>query len=292
MKFTEAAGTILSEKVLPKRHKKVVQYRLVNLDSIDPRSKLPVMPVTETFFGEYTFNDIGEPDVYKRSKVIKNVVSKERQKDQYGKDFFTDKIEQVAFENGYITVNTDTQPDLYVWLELHPNNGSNKRRPSTEPIRFIRTDANEKSSVEKTADILLVAEAITIANRLSYDQVKQYCASLALSGSAMITFEGRQSGDVRHDIMEFAKNNPRKFLDCNPDIKVRIRLNVTDAKTLIKIEHDEENRSFKFIGEKKAFFTYNLGEHGDDALVEYLSGEKGEKDLDKLQKALLPEDED
>lgn len=275
----------VSRKTLSKlKRNDTVTYRIIGLGQINPATSEPVIPADEIFSGDYTFHDINESDEFSRDKLVKNIVSHRMVEDGKGGQYRQDKTADVIFQLGFITVVPAKQQGLFVYLELHPNNASNKWRPAGAVAVFERVQ-----EAPTTRELLLgeelIEQAVALARRMSLADKR-----IVLGPGA----DKKDSDAILYDVLQLAKSAPREFIENAPDEKAKVKLNVTDALVSNVLIHDEDSRKFILAGKKKeAIFTYQPGTpEPTRSLVDFLSEAEHVAQYNALVSAMVIVDED
>lgn len=275
----------VSMKTLSKlKRNDTVTYRIIGLGQVNPATGEPVIPADETFISDYTFHDPNEEDEYSRDKLIKNVTGHSLVEDGKGGQFRKESTAAVVFQLGFITVVPSKQLGLFVYLELHPNNASNKWRPGGATPVFERVQ-----EAPTTRDLLLheelIEQATSLARRMSLADKRVVLGDKA---------NGKDSDAILYDVLQLAKASPREFIENAPDEKSKIKLHVTDALANNLLTHDEDTRKFILAGKKKeAIFTYAPGAPDPTrALIDHLSEKDNRESYEKLVTVLTVVEED
>jgi hypothetical protein len=270
----------ISEKTLSRlRRTPIVQYRIIGLGQINPSTGLPVLPPGELFFGSYAFYDKHEDDEYQRDKLVKYII-KSQPKEVEGRRFIEEIEGEVTFESGYITVTPATQLPLFIYLELHPANASNKLRPNHIAAKFERVE-EPKTAKELLVEEDLIHQAVRIARSMTPD------ARRAILGAEQT--EGKSSDDILLDTIKLAKTDARSFIERANDERAKTKILILDAISSNVMKHDLDTRSYYVLGDKgkkEVIFSYDPGtEDTSKALLDHLASEKGKESIAKIDVA-------
>lgn len=237
----------LSDLILPPiTRKTIAKYRVIGGDQINPATGqlADVQPIY--LEGSYMLYDKGEGDLSKRQKLMQNKTGKkERIRDRKtGLESIEDIIEPVEFINGVITVSVEAQYPLYVWLELHPLNKSNKHRENGIVPAFERIDIQtNKSTAFMLAEEELQEEALLEIRKMTkVDDINAYAASAGIP-----TTEGNKQRDmalIKSDLRGWAYKNPRSFFALSKNARHAIKMTVLEADSFGIIEYDVDKRKW------------------------------------------------
>ena len=280
-------STNLSNELLPRANKLVAIYRLLSLGEIDPLTKEEVIPPPAIIPSTYTLFDKFENDQNRKHKVMKSISGIEHRVGKDGKPERIEVLKDIEFSGGYLMLNTQTQYNTFLFVELHPLNTSNRFRKDYPngggQALFERVDKEYKNTSIKIAEADLSHDAETSIRKMEYNKVKEYSVDLGLSVLNM------RPDDVKLNLRQFARNNPRKFLASHPDEKIKATLSVLDAMSLGLLEYSDDGRKFSIFNEESPFYTVTAGNEAQTDLVDYLVTEDGENDLNEINRLLLEE---
>lgn len=258
----------------------VVTYRRITVGQINPITDppQPVIPSTSVLTGSIEVYDKFEPDHLLRNKTLRNITSSKTVYDEKNRPYIQETESPVIFEGGHITINPAKNYGTYVFLERHPGNGDNPYRPENAPILFERVK-EEKSIKEQLNDEAIARLAINQAHDMTVADARAIIADLAPE------FPVNAAGtDVRYKAIQLAKENPRAFVSSSPTEEVKTKIQISDAMASGAIDLDEDNRSWKLMGEKPSILTtYQLQDDPYEALEKALTGKDGEKLLAKIE---------
>lgn len=253
----------LSTIVLPPiMRKRMAIYRIKDADKINPATGLPAEKQDVTFPGTYSFYDKGNPDLTKRTILMRNIIRQEMVIDKDGRQVLEDVIDPIVFRAGVLQFDIEANYRLYVFLELHPWNESNKFRPMGGETIFERTDIKtNKSLAFKFAEEEMQTDAINIVR-----DMKDRNIIIGYATSAGIpTMENGATRDIpsiKSDLRAIAMKDPRKFLSLSNNTRASVRINILDALSLGFIEYEPD---------KKRFIDPD-GDTGDEILHVHLPG--------------------
>lgn len=272
----------LSEKILSTITEKqmVVTYRVLGLGQIDPLTNQPVIPATHVLNADYVFYDEFEPDLNKRRKLIQNIVSTMPKKMADERVIMFDKTAEVMFANGFITVDTVKQRDLFIWLELHPGNVSNRFRGDANIAIFQRESA-EKAVKETISDELLAAQAVVMVSRMGTAEKRAILES-NYAGSTV----NKDSEAIDLDIIALAKKKPRAIMASIKDEKTKVKMALADARTRNILIIDAQSGAVTLQGDDKALLSVAGSQEPAAAILTFFLDKKNAASLAKLNEAL------
>lgn len=237
----------LSDYVLPPiTRKQTAKYRVIGGDQINPATKM-LAEVQPIFLeGNYMFYDPGKSDLSKRQVHVRNFTGKKERirNKQTGEEMIEDVVEAVEFLNGVKMVNVEAEWPLYVFLELHPLNASNKHRNKAASPAFERIDIqNNKSVAFMLAEEELQEEAIAEVRKLvNVNDINGYAGAVGIP-----TREGgnqRSVALIKSDLRTWAFKNPRGFFALSKNTKHAIRMTVLEADSFGIIEYEADKKKW------------------------------------------------
>lgn len=282
----------LSVQVLPPiSAKKLAIYRSHEEDIIDPliveAQFSRILPPDTVISGTYSFNDPGEEDLYKRSKLIKNVGSMNAQPEiingrPTGKTIYVEEIEPIIFNGGFLNVNIETQYPLYVFMELCPLNRSSKFRGVN--TAFFRFDLNLRGRALQHLEEDLGLDAELKVRDMGEKDVLSYASSVP---GGQIIIEKRNWHDIQRDLRHFARNNPRPFFNLLRNSDAVIRFIRAESQDKGFIVYDKDLKAWFHYGEPAPVLELPKTENNPvDALNKFLASKDGEPHLAKLEEKI------
>lgn len=182
----------------------------------------------------------------------------------------------IIFVNGTITVDK-TNPNLIKFLQLSNHNEDNKNRVSGKAIYFKKL--NPQETAKKSVDsIILESKAVAACLGMNFEKLKGYAKVMSIDTN-------RSAEEIRHDMILFAKKNPKTFMDGIDDPSIARQSVVNDAVELgiLKVE----GRHVKWAGGGKGALikTAPVGVEPVKHLAEWTMEDKDGGDLfDELEK--------
>lgn len=243
-KRRELNTNISSLALPPITRKTVAKYRVIsNGDEINPATGKPADIQPIYLPGSYLFHDKFDPDFTNRDKMVYNKTGRKEQiKHKDGTNTMEDVLDPVEFHDGVKTVNVEAQYNLYLFLELHPLNKSNKLRPKDISPAFERIDLiNTKTEAFMLAEQELQEEAIIEVRAITnIDEI----IGRAVSAGIQTVEDGkpRSTALIKSDLRDYAWRNPRGFFGLSKNTKHAIQMAVLEADSfgIIDYEHDKK----------------------------------------------------
>lgn len=286
--ITKSSG--LSERVLPPlTSRQVAIYRSFEDDQVDPlilEARFnKVLPPHTIIEGTYAFNDPFEPNLYQRSKLMKNISRLDRRPEVVngratGKEVFEEQIDPVIFEAGWKRVNIITEYPLYVFLELHPLNKNNRYRNALTNA-FFREDITYRgnSTVALEQDLALEAE-IKVRDMDSKD-VMQYASAVP---NGAINVVNRSIGDIRRDLRFYVRQHPRVFFDLIRNSASITQFIVAQSRDHGFVVYDKDLKTWFHYGEPTPLLQCEKTEKNPaEVLIKFLGSKEGGADLKILE---------
>lgn len=169
-------------------------------------------------------------------------------------------LEPVIFEDGFLYVKKENQV-LQQFLHYHPLNGT----------KFVEVD-KAKDAAEIVDQLMIEADALTEAKKLSLDQLENVCRVLFNTNVDRLT-----SSEMKRDVLVFAKNNPQDFLDiCNdPELKIMGTVQSFFDKGHLAYRKSGKEVWFNTPTNKTKMLNVPFGADGLDLVVSYLQSDEG-----------------
>lgn len=263
----------LSDLILPPiTRKSIATYRVVSQNVINPATRQEADPKTVILPGTYKLYDWGEGDFTKRWKIMKNLSGAgDIVEDKVtGKQVIEDVIEPVVLMNGIKKIDVERNYREYVFMELHPLNGSYKRRDNSFAKKFIRTDLETNKSVAfKSAEMDLAYQAEGEILKMNKDEIIGYATTANIP-----TYEGtrqRMIAEVKSDLRVFARSDPRRFYSMANNVEAAVRMNVLDVLGFGLMEYQPDKRRYVVPYTDEVIHTHAVQEDPTESLVKMLS---------------------
>jgi hypothetical protein len=177
-------------------------------------------------------------------------------------------VEPIIFENGVLRVSkTDTT--LQQFLKYHPGNGSIFEEFS--PERDAEMDIEE---LNYEVDALIAARELDLNTMMAIGRVY-------LNGNV----DKMSSNELKRDILLFARNYPRDFMEAvnDPDLATSNIAARAISEGYVTFRGNKD-LFYNLKDNKKKILTVPFGEKADDALMAWLHSEAGNEFYNYLTK--------
>ena len=182
-------------------------------------------------------------------------------------------LEPVTFEDGFLSVPR-TNPVLQEFLHYHPLNG----------IIFTEVD-EEKEAHEEVSDLNIEIDALIAARELSVEQIETMTRVMFGKDPSTIPTDV-----LKRDILVFAKNEPREFLNIinDPELQFQAKIRKFFERNLLGFRNNDKEVWFNTSTNKKKMLTVPFGESPYDVVGQYLLSNDGFDAL-KMLEAMIDE---
>ena len=172
-------------------------------------------------------------------------------------------LEPIVFEDGKLMVQK-TNPVLQEFLSYHPGNVENGGS------EFYEFDP-EKVAQQNIENLNLEVDALIAVRSLDINTMKSI-GRVHLNGNV----DKMTSSELKHDILLFAKQNPREFLDAidDPELGVSNMASRALSEGYIQLRGGKD-LFYALPDNKKKIMTIPFGQKPEDALSEWLHSDKG-----------------
>jgi hypothetical protein len=180
-------------------------------------------------------------------------------------------IEPIIFEDGFLSV-PKTNPVLQLFLHYHPFNGA----------IFTEVD-KEKDAAAELEDLNYEADALIEARQLSVEQIETLTRVMFGKDPSTIT-----TSELRRDILVFAKNEPKEFLNIlnDPDLKFQAKIHLFFEQKLLVLRNGDKEVWFNTATNKKKMLSVPFGEEPYDTVAYFLKSDEGIDSLKMLETTL------
>jgi len=176
-------------------------------------------------------------------------------------------LEPIVFEDGFLTVRKENQV-LQRFLSLHPDNG----------YLFVEID-NERDAQVDIDNVNIEVDALVAARSLDITRAEQ----IARGGLGLST-EKMTSAEIKRDVLLFARQYPREFMDVLNDPMLELISKVYEffSNSLLTYKNNKDVH-FNLSGNKKKMLTVPFGESRDYIVASYLQSDDGIETLKMLE---------
>jgi hypothetical protein len=176
-------------------------------------------------------------------------------------------LEPIIFEDGFLHVRKENQV-LQEFLSLHPDNGT--------LFMEVNTEKDAQAELEK---VDVEVDALIAARSLDINRAEQIAR-----GALSLKTEKMTSAEIKRDILLFARQYPKDFLDVLNDPMLELISKVYDffSNGLLSYRNNKDVH-FNFKGNKKKMLTVPFGETRDYIVASYLQSDDGIETLKMLE---------
>lgn len=177
-------------------------------------------------------------------------------------------LEPVIFEDGFLFVRKENQV-LQEFLHYHPLNGK----------AFIEVN-KAKDAATEIEDLMVEADALVEAKKLSLEQLENICRVLFGSDISKMS-----TAELKRDVLVFAKNNPQDFLEVvnDPELKIMGTVERFFAEGLLSYRKSGKEVWFNTSTNKTKMLNVPFGTDGSDLVVSYFKSDDGVEVLKHLE---------
>ena len=179
-------------------------------------------------------------------------------------------LKPIIFENGFLRV-PKTDPVLQYFLEIHPDNG----------IKFEEVN-NERDAEQELENINYEVDALIAAKQMELSDLERI--GRVVLGRDVTKMS---NSELRRDVLVYARNNPKEFLDTIDDPMTNLSATVALMfdKGLLSWRSGKDVH-FNLPNNKKRMLTVPHGESRDFIVASYLQSDEGLETLKLLEPML------
>lgn len=180
-------------------------------------------------------------------------------------------LEPVVFEDGLLHVPKNN-PVLQQFLHYHPLNG----------VAFVEVD-KEKDAQKEFDELNYEVEAMVAARSLTIDQIELMTRVLFGKDPSTVT-----TAELKRDILIFAKQEPKDFLDImkDPELNYQGKVRTFFEKGFLQTRKNEKEIWFDTATNKRKMMSVPFDAHYIDAAAQFLKSDEGADSL-KMLDAML-----
>jgi hypothetical protein len=180
-----------------------------------------------------------------------------------------ERLEHVAFREGKLFVPKEKQT-LQKFLDIHPLNG--KKFEEFNPVQIAEEDL----------DVLeLELEAMNTAQKIDIDHAEAILRSDLGNEVSKMT-----SKELKRDLLIFARNNPKLFLELANDENINIRNMGIKAVENNIINLSSDQRTFEWASTGRKLITVPFDENPYSALAAWFKTDEGVEVYQTIEKKL------
>jgi hypothetical protein len=175
----------------------------------------------------------------------------------------------IVFREGRLFV-PEEQHNLRMFLEMHPDNKVNGGKI------FAKVDHAALAKKELEGDFLY-ADAVNLVRTKPVDEIMSVATAFAINTDRMVD-------EVRHDLLVFAKKNPKAFIEAFDNPVIETKAKVKKAMKYNIISHN--NGHIVWTDTNKHIISVPAGKDPVDNFVRYCMTEGGSIVLDEIERQL------
>ncbi len=179
-------------------------------------------------------------------------------------------LEHIVFNDGALHVPKEKQSLQKLLSLYHPMKGK----------RFAEIN-NVETAKDEIEDIELEIYALTAAQGIGIEQAE---AILRVEQGSSVS--NLSSKEIKRDILIFAKNNPRLFIDLANDENVILRNFAIKAVELGIMKLDADQRTFKWGSNGRKLMTVPFEENPYSAMAAYFKTDEGLQVYKSIEKKI------
>lgn len=180
-------------------------------------------------------------------------------------------LEPIIFEDGFLYVPKENQV-LQEFLHYHPLNGK----------KFVEVD-KAKDAAEEVQDLMIEADALVEAKKLSLDQLENVCR--VLFGKDV---SNMSTAELKRDVLVYARNNPQDFLEVinDPELKLMGTIQRFFENGLLKTRKSGKEVWYNTPTNKTKMLNVPFGAEPLDMVAQFLQDDDGIEVLKHLETLL------
>lgn len=181
-------------------------------------------------------------------------------------------LEPIVFEDGFLRVPKQN-PVLQAFLHYHPGNG-----------RVFEEVDKEKDAKAEVEDLNIELDALLAARQLSIEQVEMMTRVLFDRDPSYVT-----TAELRRDILVFAKNSPKEFLQImnDPELNYQAKIKTFFENKLLVFRNGDKEIWFNTASNKKKMCSIPYGQDAYEFAGQYLKSDEGLDYLKMLETFLV-----
>lgn len=169
-------------------------------------------------------------------------------------------LEPIVFENGFLTVGKENQV-LQKFLDFHPGKGR----------VYVLVD-KAKEAAEIVQELNDEVDALIEARQLTVEQVENISRVIFQVDVTSIT-----TAELRRDILVFAKNQPKDFLQLlkDPALKLNAKIQLFFDKKLLQLRNNNKEVWYNTSSNKKKMLNVPYGEEPIYIVASFFQSDEG-----------------
>ena len=264
-KTVEAAAPVQAAPVAPKQQKKEIFKAIEKTGPTHHENEL------NSPNGMYFMMNAGPVSVYdSASDSIRAIRYNPREDTIYVEEQTSKPMKQpIIFENGKLWVRRN-QPNLKKFLDMHPTNEANGGN------MFRKVDLEKNAQVDLNQEFEAV-DAIMLLREKPLSDI------LAVATAFAVNTE-RPVDEIKHDLMQFAKRNPRVFIEAFDNPVIEAKAKIRKAMDMGIINHSKGH--VMWTDTNKHIVAVPVGQDAVDVFTRFCMTETGSIVLDEIERQL------
>lgn len=158
----------------------------------------------------------------------------------------------IVFRMGRIFVN-ENKPNLKKYLDVHPGNELN----GGSVFYLVDNEANAEKEIEIE---FLAVDAISMVRDKPIEDLMSVAMAFNISTD-------RKVAEIKHDLLQMAKSNPKKFIESfdNPVVSMKAKIKQAESMQIIKADPD----AIRWFDSNKIIISIPAGQDPVDVMVRY-----------------------
>lgn len=180
-------------------------------------------------------------------------------------------LEPIVFEDGFLSVPKNN-PVLQMFLHYHPLNG----------IAFEEVD-KEKDAAAEVQDLNVEVDALIEARQLTIEQVEMFTRVMFGKDPSMTS-----TAELRRDILIYAKQDPKGFLNVlnDPELRFQSKVRMFFENKLLTMRNNDKEVWFNTSTNKKKMLSVPFGEDPYTVAGHFLQSDEGIDSLKMLEASM------
>lgn len=175
----------------------------------------------------------------------------------------------IIFENGRLWVQR-RQPNLRAFLDNHPGNEDNGGNI------FRKVDLTKDASVDLQQEYQVI-DALNLVREKSLTEILTVATAFAVDTD-------RPVDEIKHDLMQIAKSNPKAFIEAFDNPVIETKALVSKAMSSGVVMHDRGH--IKWVDNKGHILAIPVGQDPVEVFSRWCMTETGSVVLDEIKRQL------
>lgn len=175
----------------------------------------------------------------------------------------------IIFENGKLWVPRN-QPNLKRFLDMHPGNAANGGNV------FSKVDLSREAKVDLSKEYMAL-DAMVLIREKSLTEILTVATAFAVDTD-------RPVDEIKHDLMQIAKSNPKAFIEAFDNPVIETKAIVSKALSSAVVMHDRGH--IKWVDNKGHILAIPVGQDPVEVFSRWCMTETGSVVLDEIKRQL------